>query len=200
MKRAWLALSVLLFGGAGGVRAQPEPPKVPLHVLPLAFSPESKRNYGPWIERLVADGLGNAIWQEIEEVFFEHPRYVVLQSPVTHEEFQKILAARQAGRTAAGPERAADEPLYALPDKVIAVNTNFFVRKDAKLAWGKAQAAEEFHVTVYLRYYDLTGGRVNVAVPAQADALGPNPVLASRAATKAAVAKLLERLAPPRSG
>jgi hypothetical protein len=74
------------------------------------------------------------------------------------------------------------------------------VRKDAKLAWGKAQQAEEFHVTVYLRYHDLAGGKVNLAVPAQADALGPNPVLAARAATKAAVAKLLERLGARRSG
>ena len=176
------------------------PALVPLHVLPLAFSPESKKNYGPWIERLTADGLGNAIWQEIEDLFFEHPRYAVLQSPVTHEDFLKILAARQAGRPAEGAGRAPEEPLYALPDRVVTVNTNFFVRKDAKLAWGKAQQTEEFHVTVYLRYHDLTGGKVNLAVPAQADALGPNPVLAARAATKAAVAKLLERLGARRSG
>jgi hypothetical protein len=190
MKRIVFLLVVVLTG-TWARAAEEVPRKVPLYVLPLAFSPESKKNYGPWIERLTAEGLGNAIWQEIEEVFYEHPRFVVLQSPVTHEEFQKILSARAA--TATRPEGSADT-VYALPEKVITVNTNFFTRAEAKLAWGTAQQRDEFHVTVYLRYYDLVGGRLNVAVPAQADATGSNPVLASRQATRAAVARLIERL------
>lgn len=190
MRSAWLLL--FLFAPGWLAAAEEAVRKAQLYVLPLAFSPESKKNYGPWIERLTAEGLGNAIWQEIEEVFYDNPRFVVLQSPVTHEEFQKIIAARETSVTRVEP---TGEATYALPEKVITVNTNFFTRTGAKLAWGKAQQNEEFHVTVYLRYYDLVGGRLNVAVPAQADATGPNPVLASRQATRAAVTRLIERLA-----
>jgi hypothetical protein len=166
-------------------------PKLQLYVLPAAFSAESQKSYAAWIKRLTDDGLGNAIWQEIEEVFYDHPRYTVLQSPVTHEEFLKILAARQTA-----PAAGADGAMlaYELPDKVVTVNTNIFTRPNAKLVWGKSERREEFHVTVYLRYYDLMSGKLNTAIPAQADAIGPNPIIASRQATRAAVGRLLGRL------
>jgi hypothetical protein len=110
---------------------------------------------------------------------------------VSHDEFLKILAARQTA-----PGAAADGTVlaYELPDKVVTVNTNIFTRPNAKLAWGKSERREEFHVTVYLRYYDLLSGKLNTAIPAQADAVGPNPILASRQATRAAVGRLLGRL------
>lgn len=173
--------------------ADEPPPKLQLYVLPAAFSAESEKNYAAWIERLTADGLGNAIWQEIEEIFYDHPRYAVLQSPVTHAEFRKILEARQSSATAI---TSADETAaaYELPDKVVTVNTNFFTRANAKLTWGKSERREEFHVTVYVRYYDLLGGKLNTAIPAQADAIGPNPIVAAREATRTAVARLLARL------
>jgi hypothetical protein len=57
-----------------------------------------------------------------------------------------------------------------------------------------ATKTEEFSVALSLRYYDLTGGALNVAVPAQADAVGPNPISAARQAVRAAWGKLLKRL------
>ena len=179
---------------SGSAPPEPVSARFQLHVLPLAFSAESEKNYGAWLQRLKTEGLGNAIWQELEELFFAHPRYAVVQSPLAQEEFLRIVAARSA----AAPD-SAGESLYELPDKVITVNANFFTRANPGIAWGKGAKQDEFHVTVYLRYYDLAGRRLNVPVPAQADAVAGSPIIASRQALRAAFVRLFQRLEPPKA-
>lgn len=187
----WILFIGLLVGLCWAEDLPPTPARKKLHVLPLAFSKESEEKYAAWISRLKSEGLGNAVWLEIEEAFYEHPEFAVVQSPMAEREFLQIVEARRLRQ----PDAKA---AYVLPDEVVTINTNFFIRKEQRLDWGKARSSETYQVTVYLRYYDLTNGLVNVAIPAQADASAFDPVTATRAATKAAVGLLLKRLAAAR--
>lgn len=188
----WALGLIMLAGVCLASELPPMQPKKKLHVLPLAFSKESEEKYAAWISRLKSEGLGNAVWLEIEEAFYEHPSFAVVQSPIAEREFLQIIEARRLRQPTA-------ETAYALPDKVVTINTNFFVRKEQRLDWGKAQRSETYQATVYLRYYDLLDGVVNVAVPAQADATATDPISATRTATRAAVVILLKRLDQPNS-
>lgn len=192
MNRLWLILLCLLPAGAGGAGepASARPEKIPVHVLPLAFSAESERNYGPWIKTMKEQGVGNAVWSELEEKLYDHPRYTVLQSPVTEKEFTDLIEARNRGTAAPN----APATLYALPDRVLTINLNVFPRTREQLKGFTTRKETEFFVTVYLRYFDLTQGPLNRAIPAQADATAALPVEATRQAVGAALVRLLRRI------
>jgi hypothetical protein len=189
MIRVGLILFCLLRATAAATEAAPPAEKIPVHVLPLAFSAESEKNYGAWIRTMQAQGVGNAVWSELEEILYDHPRYTVLQSPVTQQEFSDLIAARNRAEAAA----PAGE-LYALPDRVLTINLNVFPRTSEQLKGFSTRKKTEFSVTVYLRYFDLTSGPLNRAIPAQADATAELPVEATRQAVGAALVKLLQRI------
>jgi hypothetical protein len=188
MKRLLLAALAALAAAS----AFAEPVRRKLHILPVAFSKESQANYQAWIEKLRTSGFGNAIWQEIEDVAYDDPRFTVIQETVAADEFAQLLEARQKRAPEAGTSESA--PARELPDYVVTINVNFFVRATETLKVFSASKSEEFRVTIYLRYYDLASGAINVAVPAQADAVGVDPMVAARQAVRSAWAKLLTRL------
>ena len=160
-----------------------------IHVLPLAFSAESRKNYGDWIARLESAGYGNAVWLELEDSLYDESHVVLIQSPLQEEEFQRILRARATQATA-----GEATPSYELPDQLVSVNANFFTRVTEKVSMLKSSKTTEFSVTIYLRFFDLKAGKLNRAIPAQAAAVDIDPVQAARRATREAGAKLLERL------
>ena len=161
-----------------------------LTVLPVAFSTESKRNYPHWIESMEKKGYGNAIWQELEDILYDANRFeLVMEPPAESEEFRRILAARGAGMGDADHGITID-----LPDRVLTINVNFFVRTSESMSMLSSHSRKEFHATVYLRYFDLENRAINRAVPATGDAVGGDLLDATRAAARKATRKLLQRL------
>jgi hypothetical protein len=159
-----------------------------LHILPLSFSKESQKQYGDWIKKMGALGYGNAVWQELEEMLYDHPKFELITQPTEEDEFLKILGSYF--KNAEG----GTSNIWDIPAHIITMNCNFFVREEQSLKGFKATKAEKFHVTIYMRYYDLTSGRVNQVVPSSGSVIGDDPISASREAAHLAMKKLMERL------
>ncbi len=177
---------MMALGLLGVLLARAELLKV--HVLPLAFSAESRRNYGEWIERLEAEGYGQAVWQELEEILYDEPQIELIQSPLSEREFTDLVRAH------AERDLAEGEALFELPEQVISINANVFQRAQESLSLMRSSKTTEYEVTLYLRFYDLKGGRLNRAVPARGSGVATSPVEAARIAVRAAAATLLQRL------
>ncbi len=161
-----------------------------LTVLPVSFSSESRRNYPHWIETMEKAGYGNAVWQELEDVLYDAHRFeLVMEPPAESEEFRRILAARGAGMVNPGQSINIE-----LPERILTINVNFFIRTSESMSMLSVAKNKQFHATVYLRYFDLEHGPLNRAVPASGDAVADDLLDASRAAVRKAAQKMLQRL------
>lgn len=161
-----------------------------LTVLPVSFSAESKRNYPGWIDTMQKAGYGNAVWQELEDILYDAHRFdLVMEPPAESEAFRRILAARAAGATDGGGGITID-----LPERVLTVNVNFFVRKSESLSMLSVEKKEQFHATVHLRYFDLENGALNRAVPATGDGVADDLLDATKIAAHNAAQKFLRRI------
>ncbi|GAB5561228.1 MAG: hypothetical protein SynsKO_28750 [Synoicihabitans sp.] len=182
----WL---IVLWCGIGIRLAASEPEPLRIHVLPLAFSAESRKHYGEWIERLEGEGYGQAIWQELEELLYDVEGLELIQSPMVEDEFMEILRAHL--EQASAEDGAA---VFELPSQIITLNANVFTREVESLRMMKATRTTQHEVTLYLRFFDLAGGKLNQAIPARGTAAAESPVAAGREAMKHAVESLLSRL------
>ena len=161
-----------------------------LSVLASSFSPESRRNYPTWIKKMESAGYGNAIWQELEDILYDSGRFdLLMEPPLASEQFRQILSTR--GQGGLGGNNLHIE----MPDRILMINVNFFVKETQTLQGMTLSTNQEFHATVHLRYYNLDGGRaINRPVPATGDAMSGDLLEATRIATRNASQKLLHRL------
>ena len=180
---------------AGSLPPTPRPQRsdkatVKLHVLPGAFSRESRERYPDFVNKLRQSGWGNGIWQRMEDILYDDGRFDIIVEPPTNEDrIRHILAAHKQvtseGEIASVPQ---------LPDHILTINTNFFVRTNTSLAGFTAKKEEQFHSTVHLRYYEVNAATINTPVPATGDAVSTDLLEASRFAAEKAAAKLIRRL------
>ena len=160
-----------------------------LFVLPRSFSKNSRERYSDWISHLKERGYGNALWQEMEDILY--PNFEITVPPkVKEQRFRRVLVAN----------KHPDQLDVALPDRVLTINTNFFVRKSEKLSGLDVDKKRQFHTTVYLRYYKLDAGAINQPIPATGRAVKADLLNAQRAAAEQATRSLLNRLARAESG
>ncbi len=198
----WFSLGALLLGGGCATAPHSNPyassmtpaaatasiprnagERAKLHVLPASFSDASQRNYAPYIEKLQAQGFGNAVWSELEDVLYESNYFeLVMESPTNVQAIRDILSATGAA------------PKIALPEKVMTINTNFFVNTTESMSMMNTSKTQQYHATVYLRYYELDGAAINAAVPATGDGVAGDLLTATRMATRNAAIKLLKRI------
>ncbi len=177
-----ICLSSCFFGTSTIIQSADPLPK--LYVLPASFSMESHDKYGKWIEKLQEQGFGNAVWQELEEVLYDTDSFeLILESPANVRKIRDILDAKNVDLTN-----------VKLPDKILTINTNFFVKKAESASFFKVKKTEIFDVTVYLRYYELDGPAINIAIPAMGEFRAENLMDATRQAVRKSAEKLLHRI------
>ncbi len=155
-----------------------------LHVLPAAFSRESIKNYPEFIKQQKAQGFGNAIWNELDDLLYDTGYF-------------KLLSANPAMIAGIGDvleARGTSKRNIELPDKILTVNTNFFIRKVSSMDMMKVHKQEKFHVTVHLKYFELDNNAINIAIPASGDFVDVDLFDATKIALKLATKKLLRRI------
>jgi len=111
-----------------------------------------------------------------------------MEPPVASEEFRQVLSAKRQGGLAGNNLRVE------MPDRILTINVNFFVKETESLQGMTLFKNQEFHATVHLRYYNLQGQVINRSIPATGDAMSGDLLEATRLATRIAAGKLLRRL------
>jgi len=160
-----------------------------LSVLASSFSPESRRNYPTWIGKMESAGYGNAIWQELEDILYDSGKFdLLMEPPLASEQFRQILSMRGQGGL------SGNDLHIEMPDRILMINVNFFVKETQSLQGMTLSTNQEFHATVHLRYYNLEGRVINRPIPATGDAMSGDLLEATRIATRNASQKLLRRL------
>ncbi len=155
-----------------------------LYVLPAAFSKESIKNYPRFIEQQKQQGFGNAIWNELEDLLYDTGYFKLLSaSPATIPGLSDILEAKGISKSK-----------IDLPEKILTINTNFFIRKSQSMNMLKVTKQEMYHVTVYMKYFELDKNAINIAIPASGDAVHSDLLYATKQALKLATKKLLRRI------
>ncbi len=159
--------------------------RIPVFVAPLAFGRESQEQFPEVVERYRAQGYGNAVWQTIENLLYDHG-FDVVTAPAsqTRDMLQDIL----------GQFATDSASTVQLPEKVILINMNFFEIKNERLTRGRVIQRTEYHAALMLEMYEVSAEFGNVKIPAKGEVRNEDLLAATSQAARRAVDQLAERL------
>lgn len=162
--------------------------KLPLLIAPMAFSKKSSEEYPALVAKWKEKGYGNAIWLTIEDMLYDAQRFEIVTMP---EEDQDMFRALMGGRGVSG---AQERSLVKFPSKILVANMNFFENKTESVSFARVKRSSEYHVQLFLRYFELDGKYLNVPISAKGEARHVDLLDATNLAAKNAIDRLLQRV------
>ena len=160
--------------------------RTPIYVAPVSFGPDSEEQFPEVVAIYKALGSGNAIWQTVEDLLYDHG-YEIVTAPASQTKSMLEQILGQFSADTGGRD-------IKLPELLLLCNMNFFEVKTERLSLGTLARNQEYHAELLLELYEVTAPHTNVKIPAKGEARDKDLLAAIQQAAKQAVEKLVERV------
>lgn len=166
--------------------------RIPVLVVPTAFTEHSERRYQDLIRQWTAQGYGHAIWHTLEDILYDTDILeVVTVPPRDLIILEELLNTGTGGNLTAEQRRVAEQ----IPAYILTPNMNFFERRTESV-WG---SRSQYHVHLYLTLTALDNRNQSPPVFAKGEARADDLLTATSEAARAATDHLIRRLMSQRT-